>query len=462
MKDTSMKSLPPLFRGGSRLLLEKEVAKRSQSDVQGHDSFFVADLSKILQQHLRWMQYLPFRPFYAVKCNPDPYVIRLLAALGAGFDCASISEIKDVLEVLGDHPGSGSHILFANPCKFSADVRYSAEHDVRMATFDNADELEKMARFHPRCQLLLRLLTDDTGSPFPLGHKYGASLAIVPALLEKARGLQLNVVGVSFHVGSSCYKPDVFRDAIWRSKEAFAIAQGIGYQFTILDIGGGFDDSPVRGSETSIFEQVAGVVRQAIDDYFPVPNRPPGFEVIAEPGRFHVFPSFTYATNIIARRLPSESGYAQQYSSNGEASGTAPLMYYISDGIYGGLANIVADHRSVHPYVVSLGGKFNLTFNRSELEPSSLWGPTCDSVDLVSPRTLLPRGLQIGDWIAFPDMGAYTTCLATKFNGCEAGPVVHATGDGEHGEEVYFALMRFKKDRASDALSKAGVLLAKL
>lgn len=195
-----------------------------------------------------------------------------------------------------------------------------------MTTFDNVDELEKIARFHPQCQLLLRLLTDDSGSPFPLGKKYGAPLAIVPSLLEKARSLRLEVVGVAFHVGSSCYNPDVFRDAIWRSKEAFVIAQSLGYNPTILDLGGGFDDSPVRGSDISIFERVAGVIKQAIDDYFPISSRPDGFEVIAEPGRFHVFPAFTYVTSIIARRLPWESGYVEDAPSEDVPSAVAPLM----------------------------------------------------------------------------------------------------------------------------------------
>lgn len=96
-----------------------------------------------------------------------------------------------------------------------------------------------------------------------------------------------------------------------------------------------------------------------------------------------------------------------------------------------------------------MGRSFNVDFDASELVPSSLWGPTCDSVDLVSPSTLLPRSLRIGDWLAFPDMGAYTTCLATKFNGCEVGPVIHATGSGEDGEEVYWALRGFMQEKNS-------------
>ncbi|KAF8150625.1 pyridoxal-dependent decarboxylase [Crassisporium funariophilum] len=443
---SSNPSLPSLFRGDSSLLLQQEVSITFKDSAQGHNSFFVADLSQIYKQHKRWVKYFPhIRPFYAVKCNPDPYILRLLAGLGTGFDCASIFEIKEVLKVLGSGPESGQRIVFANPCKFSADVCYAAQQGIRMSTFDNIDELEKTARFHPQSRLLLRILTDDSGSRFPLGQKYGAPLAAVPTLLKRARELHLDVIGVAFHVGSSCYNPDVFRDSIWRSRQVFDMGVDAGFTMTLLDIGGGFDDSLFKpGSNVSIFEEVATAVKRAILEYFPESSRPPGFEVIAEPGRFHVFPSFTYATSIIARRTPWSSICASNQDADNDLSNTrkALLMYYLSDGTYGGLANIHSDNRVAHPYVVSMGGSFEVAPDPSDLEASSLWGPTCDSIDVISHETMLPRSLRIGDWLGFPDMGAYTTCLATHFNGCEAGRVIHATGAGEDGELVYQILNR--------------------
>lgn len=231
------------------------------------------------------------RLFYtAVKCNPDPYIIRLLASLGAGFDCASNNEIAQVLDTGGIDP---SNIIFANPCKAVSFIRNAAKKGVNLMTFDNADELYKIARAHPGARCVIRVLTDDSKSLCAFGIKFGAPLVTVPGLLAKAKELNLDVVGVSFHVGSGCYDPSVYMDAIMRARAVFDMGKEAGYVFTLLDVGGGFEDAR--------FEHAATVLTQAIDRYFP--DRC-GIKIIAEPGRFYVSKAFRLAANIIARRAP--------------------------------------------------------------------------------------------------------------------------------------------------------------
>ena len=223
----------------------------------------------------------------AVKCNPDPTVVRLLAALGLGFDCASQAEIELVLS-LGISP---SRIIYANPCKAASFIRHAAACDVRLMTFDNFDELNKVARYHPRAQLVLRILADDEGSLCRFGTKFGAAAEVVPGLLKRAKELKLDVVGVSFHVGSGCTNPLLYDKAIAQAKWAFELAEEEGFKMNLLDIGGGF--------EGVTFQEIAKVVRQSVDAYFPKES---GVKVIAEPGRFFVSEAFELATNIIARR----------------------------------------------------------------------------------------------------------------------------------------------------------------
>jgi len=108
------------------------------------DAFFVADLGEVYRQHMRWKLNLPrVKPFYgkrpvlasqeiylfylAVKCNPDPQVIRLLSELGTGFDCASKAEIEQVLKA-NIEP---SRIIYAQPCKTNSYVRYAAKQGVK-------------------------------------------------------------------------------------------------------------------------------------------------------------------------------------------------------------------------------------------------------------------------------------------------------------------------------------------
>lgn len=158
-------------------------------------------------------------------------------------------------------------------------------------TFDNVDELSKISRMHPDAKLVVRILADDSKSICRFGIKFGAPLDVVPALLAKAKELNLDVIGVSFHVGSGCYDPSVYADAIKRARAAFDMGGQAGYTFTLLDVGGGFEDA--------LFESAAAVITDAIDLYFPDRRN---LRMISEPGRFYVSKAFRLATNIIARR----------------------------------------------------------------------------------------------------------------------------------------------------------------
>lgn len=422
-------SLPPLFHGHPEIHLRNGIlrASRLAEEPDAEKAFFVGDISQVYRQHLRWKACLPeIEPFYAVKCNPDPYVLRLLAALGIGFDCASNGEISQVLSIDGISP---DRIIFANPCKAVSFVRNAAKKGVDMMTFDNADELLKISRVHPRAKLVIRILTDDTKSLCRLGIKFGASLTTVPVLLAKAKELGLDVVGVSFHVGSGCYDPSVFTDAVRRARETFDMGTEAGYSFSLLDVGGGFEDAS--------FEQAAQVLNSALEQYFPDRTR---LKIIAEPGRFYVSKAFTLATSIIARRAPFADCDAPP-----EDCDQPTVMYYINDGVYGAFNCILFDHQVVHPYVLSLSGSFHVP-SSEPLALSSVWGPTCDSIDCVNASVHLPRSLRVGDWLGFDNMGAYTMCAASQFNGFEVSKVIYTSGNGIGAAEVRRILIRFAEE----------------
>ena len=445
----------PIYHGGfdsqlKRVLQDIDI---HGCEANGENAFFVADLSEVYRQHLRWMRALPrIIPFYAVKCNPDPYVLQLLARLGTGFDCASNGEIEAVLK-LGINP---ARIIYANPCKAASFVRHAAANNVGLTTFDNIDELEKMKRYHPSCKLVVRILTDDSKSACQLGLKFGAPLDSVPRLLQRARELDLDVVGVSFHVGSGCYDPDSFRDAVWRARRAFEMGKEAGYTFDLLDVGGGF------GHDN--FEMVANVLGPAIDGYFPdedfapggkeVVGKANGLRIIAEPGRFYVHSAFALATNIIAARRGEPT--AVEAIEAADVVPTKPqVMYYQNDGLYGSFNCVIFDHVTVYPKVLTLGYEYAYeptiaspgvapitpadSLNQQEskmLQPCSVWGPTCDSIDCVRDLVQLPKGLKVGDWLVYENMGAYTICAASTFNGIKRSEIRYTLGEGQDAEVV--------------------------
>ncbi|WPH03627.1 Hypothetical protein R9X50_00651000 [Acrodontium crateriforme] len=387
------------------------------------DAFFVADLGDVYRQHLRWKKNLPrITPHFAVKCNPDPMVLRLLAALGAGFDCASKAEIEEVLKI-GVDP---SRIIYAQPCKTQSYLRYTVKQNVRQMTFDNTDELYKIKQIAPDAELFLRIFTDDSASLCRLSQKFGASMENTQELLTLAKKLDLNVAGVAFHVGSGASDPSAFRKAVSDARIVFDQAAALGYQLHTLDVGGGF--------MSDTFDVMAPVLGQAVDDNFPSSVR-----IIAEPGRYYTSSAFTLACNVIARRTVEDA-----------ATGTKSYMLYMNDGVYGNFSSIIFDHQHPVPQVLRTTYNkdgFNYSFSESmtdsgyasaeegRLTPPldndratnnvvtrnpieySIWGPTCDGIDCISSSWSSPETLDIGDWLYFDDMGAYTKCSATRFNG---------------------------------------------
>ncbi|KAL4913442.1 pyridoxal-dependent decarboxylase [Aspergillus aurantiobrunneus] len=353
------------------------------------DAFYVADMGEVYRQHLRWKLNLSrVRPFFAVKCNPDPEVLRLMAKLGNGFDCASKAEIDMALDT-GVDP---SRIIYAQPCKTKSYLRHAAKVGVKQMTFDNTDELYKIKACFPEAELYLRILTDDSTSLCRLSMKFGASMDMARQLLELAHQLELKVVGVSFHVGSGAEDPKAFLKAVQDARLVFDQAADIGHELHTLDVGGGFTGDT--------FEKFAGVLSDALESYFP-----PHIRVIAEPGRYYVGTAFTLAANIIARRdvLDPEEPDRDAY------------MVYLNDGVYGNFSNIIFDHQ--HPEARILSSASEANGRTSKDVAYSIWGPTCDGIDVISQRSILPGLLDVGDWLYFEEMGAYTKCSATRFNG---------------------------------------------
>ncbi|KAI8146606.1 pyridoxal-dependent decarboxylase [Fennellomyces sp. T-0311] len=395
-----------------------DISAQKIDDFDNENAFFVGDLGELHRQHLKWKNLLPrIEPFYAIKCNPDPVAVRYLASLGIGFDCASKSEIEQVLN-LGVDP---SRIIYAQPCKQPSFLRYASQNNVALMTFDNEDELYKIKKIYPDAKLVLRMLVDDSKSDLKLGRKYGASASAISHLLHVAKELELNVVGVSFHVGSGCSDENAFYDAVVGARHVFDQGEAMGFDFTLLDVGGGFPEASVTRGGT--FEKVAAVLGPAVDTMFP-----PSVRVIAEPGRYYVTTAYTLCTSIIGRRiiLPDEDRDARNSTQMSNHDGDKQkLMYYINEGFYGSFLLPVLDPPAIHLRVLA---KDDVYYYGSDIKGKgyqcSIWGPTCCPYDCVIPEHNLPL-LNIGDWLYFENAGAYVAAGASNFNGFSKAKVIH-------------------------------------
>ncbi|KAM6912423.1 ornithine decarboxylase [Xenentodon cancila] len=381
----------------ARDIVEQKINESSLTD--DRDAFYVCDLGDVLKKHLRWARALPrITPFYAVKCNDSRAVLMTLASLGTGFDCASKTEIQ-LVQSLGVDP---SRIIYANPCKQVSQIKYASAHGVQMMTFDSEVELNKVARCHDNAKLVLRIATDDSKAVCRLSVKFGAPLKACRGLLERAKELGLDVIGVSFHVGSGCTDKDTYTKAIADARCVFDMGEELGFNMDLLDIGGGFpgsDDSELK------FEEITAVINPALDKYFPSDA---GVKVIAEPGRFYVASAYTLVVNIIAKKVVMDEDSVSDEEEQGTSDRT--LMFYVNDGVYGSFNCILYDHAHCFPVLHKKPKPDEAMY------PCSIWGPTCDGLDRIVEQCFLPD-LQVGDWLVFENMGAYTVAASSTFNG---------------------------------------------
>jgi ornithine decarboxylase len=370
-------------------LKEKDTIRSITSSTPAQRSaFHVLDLAKVVDLYRAWRRALPdVRPYYAVKCKPEPALLGALAALGAGFDCASRAEIEAVL-ALGVHPRS---IVYANPCKPESHLEHAAAAGVNLTTYDSEAEVGKVRRCHPRCELLLRIKGPDGGeAKVDLGSKYGALADEVVPLLRAAQSAGVPVAGVSFHVGSGVSRVDVYHGAIEAARAVFDAAAALGMPpMRVLDIGGGF-------TAGATFDEAAAVINDALAQHF---GDLPCVEVIGEPGRYFAEKAVTLVARVIGKRTRGEV-----------------REYWIDDGVYGSLNCVVMDHYEPRPRPLEIPCPGEKTYT------STVFGPTCDSLDTVVTGYKLPE-MSVGDWLVFDDMGAYTTAAGSKFNGFDTSDI---------------------------------------
>ena len=338
-----------------------------------------------------FVQGFPGETLYAVKCNPEPAVLRAVRAGGVRhFDCASAGEVALVRSMF---PEAGIH--FMHPVKARGAIREAWHRQgVRDFVLDSAEELAKIvtetgADAADGLGLVVRLALPRGGAAYDLSGKFGAAPEAAAALLRAARPLAARL-GLSFHVGSQCLDPLAWRRAILLAGE---VVRQAGVALDILDVGGGFPaaypgvEPPPLGA---FFAAIEGAVEEAGLE---------GAALWAEPGRALVAGGASVVVQVQLRR-----GYA----------------LYVSDGVYGALSDAGAPGFVFPTRLIRPDGPAPAAAERG----FALFGPTCDSADRMAGPFHLPEDVREGDWIEIGQLGAYGACLRTAFNGFDRARLV--------------------------------------
>jgi ornithine decarboxylase len=348
----------------------------------------VVDLDVVRENFLTFAKALPdTKVFYAVKANPAPEVLALLARLGSSFDTASIAEIELVLAA----GATAERISYGNTIKKERDIARAHALGVSLFAVDCVAEVEKIARAAPGARVFCRFLHDCAGAEWPLSRKFGCDPAMAIDVLEHAHRLGLVAYGVSFHVGSQQRRVQSWDGAL---KSAAAIFRGCaerGINLAMVNLGGGFPARYLK--EVPAVSAYGRAIFRALRKHFG--NRIP--DTIIEPGRGMVGDAGIIEAEVV---LISK-----------KTAGEELRWVYLDIGKFGGLAE-TADESIRYPIRTPHDG--------DALAPCVLAGPTCDSIDVLYEREpyALPVSLQIGDKLLIEGAGAYTATYASvAFNG---------------------------------------------
>ncbi|HVY19068.1 MAG TPA: type III PLP-dependent enzyme [Bauldia sp.] len=351
----------------------------------------VVDLEVVRDNYFAFAKAMPdSRVYYAVKANPAPEVLRLLASLGSSFDCASVNEI-DMALAAGATP---DRISYGNTIKKERDVAAAYSRGIRLFAVDCIEEVEKISRAAPGSRVFCRILCAGDGAEWPLSRKFGCDPDVAIGVLEHAYRMGLDAYGISFHVGSQQPNTAAWDNALKATAEVFRTLSDRGIQLRMVNLGGGFPAKYLK--KVPLVKQYGRAISTALRKHFG--NRIP--ETIIEPGRGMVGDAGVIKAEVVL--------ISKKSKDEGE-----PRWVYLDIGKFGGLAETM-DEAIRYP--------IKTVHDRDAKAPCIIAGPTCDSVDVLYEKVPydLPVSLSIGDEVLIEGTGAYTTTYsAVAFNGFE-------------------------------------------
>jgi len=366
----------------------REFLKERRASGVDEGPVLVVDLDVIRTNYQNFAKALPdTRVFYAVKANPAPEVLALLAKLGSCFDTASIPEIEMVLKA----GATADRISYGNTIKKERDIAKAFALGVKLYAVDCKAEVEKVARAAPGSRVFCRILSDCVGAEWPLSRKFGCEPGMAADVLEHAHRLGLEAYGLSFHVGSQQTNQHAWDRALASAAAVFKECGERGLNLSMVNLGGGFPTRYTKNVPT--VKAYGSAIFRSLRKHFG--NRIP--ETIIEPGRGMVGNAGMIEAEVVLVSKKSQEDEVR--------------WVYLDLGKFGGLAETM-DESIRYPIRTPRDG--------DAMGPCVLAGPTCDSMDVLYEKQPyeLPVSLEIGDKLLIEGTGAYTaTYSSVGFNG---------------------------------------------
>jgi len=344
---------------------------------------------------------------FAMKALSNLSILHLFHTLGAGFDIVSVGELMRCLRAGADP----RKIVFSGVGKTDEEIAAALEAGILMINVESRPELHRVSEVASRMRraapVSLRVNPDLDPGTHPhisTGHrdsKFGVPLSQVHEYYAEARGLKnLDLVGLSTHIGSQITETSPFREAGEKTAAIVKRLRSDGIALKYLDLGGGLGipyQFPYEEEPPPPSEYAAALLP---------PIRNLGLKIITEPGRVIVGNAGVLATRVL---------YVKE---------TDVKRFIVVDGAMNDLIRPVlyeayhriepVDRRNPRPRVLA-----------------DVVGPVCESGDFFARDRELPEPAA-GDLIAVMSAGAYGFVMASNYNSRPRAPEILVDGGDYH------------------------------
>ena len=324
---------------------------------------------------------------FSVKSNPNLAVLRVLAVEGGGADIVSAGELFRALKA-GIAPNK---IVFSGVGKTSHDMERALESNILMFNVESDQELRALDKtaqdMGRKPRIAIRINPDVAPKTHPyIATGFGESKFGIPiqdslAAYTLAKGLKnIQVNGISCHIGSQLTEIDPFLDALNKLKALLKELQGMGLDIDFLNIGGGLgitydDERPPHP------EEYARALKETIGEN--------DVTLILEPGRVIIGNAGILVTKVL-------------YTKS-----TPHKRFVIVDA---GMNDLIrpALYNSFHAVQAA-------KVTDSEMVEADLVGPVCETADFLAKARKMPS-FKPGDLVAIMSAGAYGFSMASNYN----------------------------------------------
>jgi diaminopimelate decarboxylase len=337
---------------------------------------------------------------YAIKANFNIHLVKILTSLGAGIDAVSAGEVFRAIKA-NCNPAK---IVFAGVGKTREEIKYALENGVEEFSVESVAEmfllnevavaLNKKAKFSLRVNPNVDAKTHDKISTGRKGDKFGVDIEKAEEIYAKAAKLpNLEVHGISMHIGSQITKIEPFELAFKKLRDLCLVLRKNGHKISALDFGGGIGIL-YKNETTLLIDDYAKLIKEITHDL--------NVKITIAPGRAMVGSAGLLATKVVFLKETEQKNFVII---------DAAMNDLMRPGLYG-------SYHEVLPVIKKLGEK--ATYD--------LVGPVCESTDVLAKERVLINP-KAEDLLLFCSAGAYGSSMSNEYNCRPMIPEVLVDGD---------------------------------